>query len=183
MKYHINWVKEQFDKEEKMKFIFFWGHRKKKDGSIGQSCFSQWWEQTFEVDGHSYPSAEHWMMAGKARLFKDSAILEQIYSADSPGAAKALGRKVKNFDPATWEAHRYGIVCQGNLHKFQQHESLKNYLLNTNDRILVEASPVDPIWGIGMAATEDQITNPHSWKGLNLLGFALMEVRDLLRQA
>ena len=181
MKYSTNWIKEKFDADEKIKYIFFWGHRKKKDGSLSQSCFSQWWEQSFLVEGKEYKTAEHWMMAGKAKLFDDQEILEKILLAKTPGEAKALGRKVRNFDNTTWEAHRYEIVKQGNLHKFSQHEDLKEFLLNTGDRVLVESSPVDFIWGIGMVKDKEGIDNPHNWRGPNLLGFALMEVRDELR--
>jgi ribA/ribD-fused uncharacterized protein len=73
-------------------------------------------------------------------------------------------------------------VVEGNLHKFSQDENLKEFLLNTNERILVEASPMDKIWGIGLAADHPNIENPILWKGENLLGFALMEVRDELRK-
>lgn len=87
---------------------------------------------------------------------------------------------ITNFDEKVWNTHRYDIVMEGNLHKFQQHHDLKTFLLNTHDRILVEASPVDAIWGVGLAVDNEKISNPSQWKGLNLLGFALMEVRDQL---
>jgi len=92
-----------------------------------------------------------------------------------------LGRQVKNYDDKLWLANRYEIVKQGNYHKFSQNKDLKTFLINTKDRVLVEASPVDPIWGIGMATDHKDVSNPEKWKGLNLLGFALMEVRDELK--
>lgn len=180
MKYDLVQTKARHDAGEPLKYLFFWGHQPNRDGSIGQSCLSQWWEQPFEVDGTSYRTAEHWMMAGKARLFSDGVALEKILAAKSPAEAKDLGRQVANFDQAAWEAERYQIVLDGNMHKFGQHPTLKEFLLKTGDRILVEASPLDRIWGIGLAKTDPGIEDPHTWKGLNLLGFALMEVRDNL---
>lgn len=177
MKYSI----EQFQHDSSpQKFLFFWGHQAEKDGSIGKGCLSQWWPCTFEVDGMEYRSAEHWMMAQKAMLFGDIEIFQQICAANSPAEAKKLGRMVRNYQDDTWLAHRYEIVETGNWHKFSQNKALKAYLIQTKQRVLVEASPVDAIWGIGMAADHPNIHEPSSWQGLNLLGFALMEVRDLL---
>lgn len=163
------------------KFLFFWGHQPNKDGSISKTCFSQWWLSSFEVEGITYKTAEHWMMAKKAELFNDNAVLERIIESNSPAEAKKLGREVKNYDDKLWLANRFEIVKQGNYHKFSQNPDLKEFLINTNDRVLVEASPVDPIWGIGMASDDKDVMNPEKWQGLNLLGFALMEVRDELK--
>ena len=147
---------------------------------IAKTCFSQWWESPFVVDGQTYSSAEHWMMAEKARLLDDLEIHSKIVNTKSPAEAKKLGRQVKDFDQAIWNTHRGQIVVNGNYHKFSQNPDLKSFLLKTNNRILVEASPVDPIWGIGFDVTHSSASNPTEWRGLNLLGFALMEVRDLL---
>ncbi|MEN7548205.1 NADAR family protein [Rapidithrix thailandica] len=178
MKYDIHWLINQ--QQKTIKYLFFWGHQPAQDGSISASCLSQWWQASFIVEGISYPTAEHWMMAEKARLFKDMEILEKIIRASGPAEAKKLGRKVKNFDQHLWEAQRYDIVKEGNFHKFSQHPTLKTFLLGTVGRVLVEASPVDRIWGIGMAKRDKGVENPEQWKGLNLLGFALMEVREML---
>jgi len=121
------------------------------------------------------------MMAEKARLFKDEEMLEKILKAATPAEAKKLGRKVKNFDHQTWSAQCYDIVRDGNVHKFGQNADLKSYLLGTGERVLVEASPYDAIWGIGMAKSDPNITFPNKWKGANLLGFALMESRNILQ--
>jgi ribA/ribD-fused uncharacterized protein len=181
MKYDLAQTIAHHDAGDSLKHLFFWGHQPSKDGSITQSCFSQWWEQPFEAEGLQCRTAEHWMMAGKARLFNDEEMLDKILGAKSPAQAKKFGREVRNFDQSAWEAARYGIVLQGNLFKFGQHAELKDFLLNTGNKILVEASPSDRIWGIGLAKTAPNIEDPHTWKGLNLLGFALMEVRDLLK--
>jgi ribA/ribD-fused uncharacterized protein len=158
----------------------FWGHKPTRSGAIGTGCLSQWWPVVFTVDGVSYPSAEHWMMAEKARLFGDTDGLVAVLEAASPGAAKAAGRTVRGFDEDRWTATRYDIVVTGNLAKFGQHPQLRDFLLATGTKILVEASPYDRIWGIGMAATDPDAARPSRWRGLNLLGFALVEVRERL---
>lgn len=180
--YNLQGLLNKVEKKENVKYLFFWGHAPSKDGSVTKSCFSQWWQSAFTVDGVKYATAEHWMMAKKAELFGQIVMMEKILAAKSPAEAKKLGRKVSNFDPKIWSEKCFDIVCEGNYHKFSQHEDLKEFLLNTKDRVLVEASPVDNIWGIGMAQDDDRAENPRLWKGSNLLGFALMEVRDRLKE-
>lgn len=178
--YNLDWLLNKIEKKENVKYLLFWGHQPSKDGSVTASCFSQWWQSSFVVDKIKYATAEHWMMAKKAELFEDREMLEKILAAESPAEAKKLGRNVNNFDQKIWAENSFDIVCEGNFHKFSQHEELKEFLLNTKNRIIVEASPVDNIWGIGMAKDNEQAENPRLWKGLNLLGFALMEVREKL---
>ncbi|MGK7953339.1 MAG: NADAR family protein [Xenococcaceae cyanobacterium] len=163
------------------KYLFFWGNQPNKDGSIGKSIFSQWYEASFQIDSVRYPTAEHYMMAEKARLFKDDDVLAKILTASHPGEAKKLGRQVKGFSQETWLKYRIPIVVRGNLAKFSQNEALKEFLLNTKERILVEASPRDRIWGIGLEQNNPDAENPYQWRGLNLLGFALMEVRNIFQ--
>lgn len=162
------------------KYLFFWGHKPNASGLIGASCFSQWWHAPFAVGGISYPTAEHFMMAEKARLFADDETRMKILKAVSPEAAKKLGRQVRGFDERVWEEARFRLVIEGNLAKFSQHQALSEFLIKTHHKVLVEASPVDRIWGIGLAASDAQAKNPEQWRGLNLLGFALMEVRHIL---
>jgi len=181
MKYSNRIIQDKYNHDENLKFLFFWGHQPNKDGSAGKGCFSQWWESDFEIDGIVYKSAEHFMMAEKARLFNDQESLKKIIDSKHPHDAKKLGRKVLNFNPKTWDEYKFDVVVKGNLAKFSQHDELKKFLIQTNDRILVEASPVDNIWGIGMAADNENVMNPNLWKGHNLLGYALMEVRDQLQ--
>jgi len=180
MKYDLDWIQEKFDNNEKIKYIFFWGHQPQKDGSIGKGCLSQWWEQLFEKEDLVFKSAEHFMMYQKAILFNDTEIAQQILSCRTPAESKKLGRQVRNFDQAIWEKKRYEIVLEASILKFGQHENLKEYLLNTSNRVLVEASPHNKIWGIGLTKDAPNIKDPYTWKGLNLLGFALMEARDIL---
>ena len=180
MKYSIESVIKRFERKEKLKYLFFWGHQKSKSGQLTTSCLSQWWLSPFVVNNVVYRTAEHWMMAQKALLFGDDESFSIIIAASSPVKAKKLGRQVKNFDEQLWLKNRYEIVVKGNLEKFNQHPGLGKFLWETKDKILVEASPVDRIWGIGMAADDAKAGNPKHWNGLNLLGFALMEVRDRL---
>jgi len=164
----------------KAKFVFFWGHKRPRDGSVSSSCFSQWYASPFLSGDVRYPTAEHFMMAEKARLFSDRDAEKRILAAGSPGAAKAIGREVRGFAEEVWFQHRFEIAVQGNREKFSQNPHLASFLKGTAKRVLVEASPVDRIWGIGLEADDPHSTNPHQWRGLNLLGFALMEVRSQL---
>jgi ribA/ribD-fused uncharacterized protein len=164
-----------------VKWLLFWGHTPPADGGVGRHVLSQWWPAPFDVDGTTYRTAEHWMMAEKARLFDDAAAARAAIDADHPAEAKKAGRLVRGFDDATWNAHRVDIVVRGNVAKFGQHADLRAYLLGTGERVLVEASPRDRIWGIGLAASHEDATDPSRWRGANLLGFALMRARDLLR--
>lgn len=138
---------------------------------------SQWYSSPFEIDGITYPTAEHWMMASKARLFADNESLNLILGTTDPSLAKAVGRKVKNFDDNIWKENCRRFVTEGNVAKFSQNASLKAFLLSTEDKVLVEASPYDRIWGIGVKATDPKALHPDTWEGQNLLGFALMDVR------
>ncbi|MEU4715116.1 NADAR family protein [Micromonospora purpureochromogenes] len=165
-----------------VKYVCFWGHRPRRDGTVGAGCLSQWWPAAFTVDGRRFITAEHWMMWQKAALFGDEETGGRILAAGHPHRAKALGRQVRNFDQAVWEARRYDIVVAGSVAKFGQHDDLRAYLLGTGDRVLVEASPVDRVWGIGLSADDPRAEDPARWRGLNLLGFALMQARETLRE-
>ena len=163
---------------EKFEYIFFWGHHQKD--IVTKTCLSQWYECKFTVDGKIYHTAEQYMMAQKAILFDDLEILQMIMRADNPGKYKELGRKIRRFDRKIWDKHKYDIVVSGNTAKFSQNPELLGFLLKTGNKILVEASPYDRIWGIGMPENAPDIEDPFKWKGENLLGFALMDVREKL---
>ncbi len=165
---------------EPLDFLFFWGHTPGAGGGLGPFCLSQWWLSPFVVEGQTYPATEHFMMAEKARLFADEEVRARILATNDPAKAKKLGREVRGFDEARWNEHRFGIVVAGNLAKFGQSPELRDYLLSTGEKVLVEASPQDRIWGIGLAAADPRAQRPEEWPGLNLLGFALMEVRQRL---
>lgn len=166
---------------ERVKYLHFWGHRPLPDGRVGASCLSQWWPSPFTVDGVEYATAEHWMMAAKARLFADAEGERRVLAAGHPSEAKKAGRLVRGFDDEVWRRERFGIVVEGSVHKFAAHGELRSFLLDTGERVLVEASPVDRVWGIGLAADAEGANDPVRWRGPNLLGFALMEARGRLR--
>jgi ribA/ribD-fused uncharacterized protein len=162
-------------------FVFFWSHQPRRGRpDVGSECFSQWYPSPFSVEGHRFAAAEHYMMWSKARLFGDDDSAAAILAAKSPADAKRLGRAVRNFREPVWEQHRLDIVVRANLAKFGENAALRAYLLATGERVLVEASPVDRVWGIGLAAGDQHAENPLRWRGLNLLGFALMDVRERL---
>jgi ribA/ribD-fused uncharacterized protein len=162
----------------KVKYLHFWGHKPEPDGGIGAGCLSQWWPAPFIVDGRVYATAEHWMMWSKAMLFGDAEVAEKVLTAKHPRQAKMLGRQVRGFDQPTWDGSRFAIVVDGSVAKFGQHDDLRAYLLGTGQRVLVEASPLDRIWGIGLSADDPRASDPVQWRGQNLLGFALMAARD-----
>ncbi|MEV7416715.1 NADAR family protein [Streptomyces sp. NPDC089919] len=171
----------QVSRGERVKFLPFWGHRPRPDGRLGASCLSQWWPSAFTVGEQEYATAEHWMMAGKARLFDDPQALAAVLAARTPAEAKKAGRLVRGFDGALWERERYDLVVAGSVHKFASDPALLAFLLGTGERVLVEASPLDRIWGVGLAADSPDVLDPARWRGLNLLGFALMDARERLR--
>ena len=178
--YDLDWLHAEMASGMRQKFVYFWGHKRRSDNAVTKACFSQWWSSPYEVEGNRYATAEHWMMAEKARLFGDEEKCAEILDCEDPGKAKALGRQVLNFDNKTWNRSKYDIAVQGNLHKFSQHKNLGEFLRNTGKRVLVEASPVDKIWGVGLAQDDRLIEDPSNWRGQNMLGFALMSVRDLI---
>ncbi len=166
----------------KLNFVFFWGEEPTSE-AMGPYCMSHWYLTRFEVDNVTYITAEQYMMAQKALLFGDKETFSKIMSCADPTEYKAFGRQVRNFDPNAWEANKVRIVKEGNLAKFSQNAELKEYLLSTGASVIAEAAPDDSIWGIGLEEWQPEIQDPRNWKGENLLGYILMEVRDELAKA
>ena len=131
---------------------------------------------------HKFLTTEHLFMFLKAEYFKDYAISDKILLAPTPQAAKELGRQVSNFDNDAWNLVRYEEMLFANLLKFTQNTEMKNKLIATGDKILVECNPKDPVWGIGLSENDPLILDETNWKGLNLLGKVLMEVRAKIRE-
>lgn len=161
-------------------FVFFW----KPEGPNGY--LGNWFSSPFQDDvGHLFPTSEHYLMWRKALLMRDTDIAAKVLATNNPKTVKSLGRKVKTpdgkWDEELWLAHRRQIMIDALMLKFQQHADLRAQLLSTGDRTLVEASPLDRIWGIGVGSSNPIATQPEKWKGLNLLGECLMEVREKLR--
>ena len=178
--YTLSDVIRGYEKGKKIKFLFFWGHTPPRDGHINESCFSQWWMCNFVIDNITYCCAEQYMMVEKARTFQDNAALQKIMKAKHPKQMKEFGRQVNNFDETIWNNNCYSIVKKGNFAKFSQNKELWDFLKQTKNRVIVEASPRDKIWGIGLGKENPDAMNPTKWKGKNLLGFALTEIRDSL---
>ena len=132
------------------------------------------------MDGVKYLTTEQAMMAYKAQVFGDEDKRAAIMAAKEPKMQKKLGRQVANFDAKTWDKVAFDLVTKANLHKFQQNPDLKESLLDTGDRTIVEASARDRKWGIGLAVTDPRAQDPTKWRGENLLGKALMKVREQL---
>lgn len=152
------------------KFTFFW-----------YGPFSQWYLSPMVVDGIPYNCCEQYMMASKAILFNDLDTCQQIMDAEEPRIQKKLGRQVNNFDVKIWNSVAKEIVKKGNLAKFSQNTELKKLLLNT-EGTLVEASPYDKIWGIGLGENDPKSLNRTTWEGTNWLGEILTEVREFFRR-
>jgi ribA/ribD-fused uncharacterized protein len=147
--------------------VFFWG-----------SEFSNWHDSGLIYDSLAFCNSEQAFMWKKAVFFGDHETAKKIAHCESPSIAKKLGRQVKNFDAQKWSEVSYQIMVDVNYAKYQQKPKLKELLLSTGDKIIVEASPYDTIWGIGLHWKDDDCLDETKWKGLNLLGKALMEVRN-----
>jgi hypothetical protein len=181
MRYHLSWLTDKFDKGESLRFVFFWGHTNKTTKPVGEFVLSQWYYAPFSVNEIVYKTAAHWMMARKAILFGDRETFKKIINTDRPEEVRALSKSIKGFDDLRWSEWKYEVVKEGNFHKFHQHKKLRAFLLSTEEAILAEANPVDEVWGIGLTQDSALAKDPYAWNGLNLLGFALMEVREYLK--
>ncbi len=166
-----NELKDKIREGEKFNYILFWS-----------GPYSQWEYSPMVIDGKEYLTAEHYMMYRKALCFGDIESIDLIMSTPSPNDAKQVGRRVKNYDDRIWSDVRYDIVVKGNYHKFTQNEEFKKILLSTDDAVIVEASPHDTIWGIGLGEESKKCLDPLKWCGQNLLGFAIMDVREIIRK-
>ena len=162
---------ETIERMQKPSMVFFWNDDEEN------GYFSNWYQKPFVIDDFKYLHVEQYMMAQKAKLFHDSERYTAILRASKPWECKDLGKQVKPFDSAAWDAVKYDVVKTGNRAKYEQNPELMNRLLSTGDAILAEASPKDMIWGIGMDAATAAETDPAEWPGQNLLGKILMELR------
>ena len=151
--------------------IYFW------DG-----IFCQWSQYTMVEEDITYYSCEQYMMAKKAKLFNDDKVYDMIMSEEYPSVQKELGRMVSNYNQDVWDKHKFDIVVNANCLKFTQDETLKELLLDTGDKTIVEASPYDTIWGIGLSCDDDRVLDESNWQGENLLGKAIMKVRKILNE-
>ena len=139
---------------------------------------SNWYLSDFEIDGLKFSSIEQYMMYKKAVTFNDEKIAKKILNTYDAAKIKALGRSVSNYNETIWNGLRQIIVYNGLLAKFKQNEDLKEKLLSTKPNILAECAVSDKIWGIGLSMKDENRLDTKKWKGTNLLGFALMSVRE-----
>lgn len=150
--------------------VFFWKNK---------TPFSNFYHKPFTYKGYPLLFSEQGFMLEKAQLF-DPSMIDKIVHATRPDEAKQYGREIKNYKDKVWANRRYDAMVKVLTAKFQDPE-LKAILLRTGDRILVEASPYDRIWGVGLAENDPRILDERNWRGQNLLGKALMQVRDQLK--
>ena len=158
--------------------IFFF---REKD-SEPYAALSQWYQAPFTLEGIPYTCCEQYMMAKKALVFGDLITYHAILRAETPAEMKKLGRQVRPYVAEIWEGCREEVVRNANLAKFRQNEACREVLLETGDAYLAEANPRDRIWGIGLSAQDAAARDPSAWRGRNLLGKILMEVRDVLSE-
>ena len=162
-------MKKSMAESKRESFTFFYGK---------SSPFSQHYLVDFSIAGVTYCCAEQYMMHKKARLFNDVEIAEQIIQTNDPRKHKALGRKVRGFNEVTWKEQCQAIVREANKEKFTQNPELLAALMETKGTTLVEASPRDTIWGIGLSAENPKAQRRETWRGTNLLGQILTDLRD-----
>lgn len=159
---------------ENDQYVFFWN-----------GPFSNWYYAPFkmmtEYGEMEFGCSEQAMMFHKAKMFNDERIAEMIMRSPSPREQKALGRKVEGYSDDIWHGSSVQIVTEILIAKFSADDALKAILLDTGDKTIVEASPLDFVWGIGMGVNDDNILNEDKWNGTNFLGIALMNARDELR--
>jgi len=151
-------------------FVLFWN-----------GIYSQWHPSNFTIDGIEYNCCEQYMMAKKALTFNDQESYKMIMYSDNPRDQKAFGRRVKNFNAEVWSVISREVVYQANYAKFTQNPELRKQLMATGDLEIVEASPYDKIWGIGLGEEDPRAWDKSQWEGTNWLGEAIMRVRETLK--
>ena len=143
---------------------------------------SNWYPSHFSISGIEYSSMEQYMMHQKALLFRDKIIADRMMKTDDVAEIKQLGRLVAGYNDHVWNGVRQIVVYNGLLAKFSQNDELKEKLLATKDSVLAECAVNDRIWGIGLSMSDPNRNDISMWKGQNLLGYALMMVREPLKQ-
>ena len=191
-------LKASWRRGERPEFLAYWGHDESRPNDLTRACLSHWYTAPFELDGEAFATVEHFLAAEAARCiafeapmederesqqskWRVDALRERILAAPSPGEARGALPDLKGEAAAAWAARRYEAAVQGNGAKFRARPELANFLLATEERVLVMASPFDRVWGVGIEAGDERCEDPTRWRGENLAGFALMEVRAELR--
>lgn len=169
LKFINKYKKELMDKN----IIGFWGHS--KDSKY--AYLSNWYQSNFNIEKVEFCNVEQYLMYQKALCFKDEIMAVKILNNKNPKEIKTLGRQVKNYNDVEWDKIRYNVLKIALKAKFTQNELLLSKLKQTNNSVLVEASPYDKIWGIGMDVNHEY-KDYTKWQGTNLLGWALTEIKN-----
>jgi ribA/ribD-fused uncharacterized protein len=165
---------------DQLDLLRFFGFHPNKDGSCGVGCLHQEWVESFLVDGIAYPTMEHFHQAAKARLFGDTDARDAVLATPYASMAKQIGSRIRGFDEHEWRRQQYDVLVAGNHAKFSTLGAPGAFLASTGSKIIVYASPADRVLGLGLPPRHHAVGIPGEWRGPNLLGFALMEVRDRL---
>lgn len=152
--------------------VCFWSHH------LDNGCFSNWYDAPHKLDGIQFQNTEQSFMALKAATFDDYDSIQLIYDTPDPKAVKKLGRQIKGFDDKVWEKDREICMYIANFYKFTQSPTLLKKLFDTEGCELVEASPLDKIWGSGWDRETHVDNVGQKYPGLNLLGKVLSQLRD-----
>lgn len=153
--------------------VYFWN-----------GIYSNWYPCKIydEFSKLNFENTEQAFMWYKANLFKDDEVKKQIELTGNPKLVKQLGRQIKNYDDVIWNEARFGWMLAVNLMKFSQHQYLRQALIETGTRTMVEASPLDKVWGVGLDENNPLILDERNWQGQNLLGKVLMRVRESIQK-
>lgn len=163
------------------KIIGFYRERDKEN----HGCFSNWYQSRFRVCGQEFTSGEQYMMYRKAKMFHADETAQKILQETNPAVIKRLGGPdgIPEYNEYTWNRCRQAVMREGLFEKFSQNQDLGKELLDTGDDVLAECSPTDRIWGIGLSLDDPRALSMETWRGRNLLGYTLMQVRDMLRRS
>ena len=179
-KYSNEWLRQQTAEGKARELCMFW--MPEPVNGVDKSCFSQWWLGEFWSVIDTFCCVEQFMTVQMAKLFGDAEAQKAVMECDDPKWMKPIGHRVKDFDQGIWDMVKYSVVVNGNWYKFSQNRELRDFLLSSGDSVLVYASPYDETWGIMLSEEDEEAQDPANWQGQNLLGYALMEVRDELRR-
>lgn len=180
MNYSNAWLIQQIITGETPTYTCFLSDRCMQNADWNTNCFNENYYAPFKIDGITYLTMQHWLMAQKAALFYDFVTMEKIIASKTAAHAKLLANQIHNVDEDVWLANAYALVVKGNVNKFAQNNELKQKLLNTGNSVIVAITSTDCIWGNGLKFEKNIAFNPFKWKGANLQGYALMQVRDIL---
>lgn len=160
-------------------YVFFYGHTEGRPFA----CFSNFYPSKFTADGKNFNCSEQYFMKKKQEMFDPTNVqlANAIMAETSPAKIKAFGRQVKNYDETKWNQERYRVMKEALMYKFGQNQNMKQILMSTGNKILCECTNLDKIWASGLHITDPDRFDETKWKGQNLLGKALMEVRNELK--